>query len=74
MLEEMSSNNQQIPLASQRCSAANDLGSNDLQRKIQGSTKPVGKALQSRAGVALTSECVAADLFGLVMTRTHLLH
>lgn len=41
-LEEISSNNQQIPLASQRCSAANALGGNDLQRKIQVSAKPVG--------------------------------
>lgn len=38
--EEISSDNQQIPLVSQRCSAASDLGDNDLQRKIQVSTKP----------------------------------
>lgn len=37
--EEISSNNQKIFLASQRCRVTNDLGANDLQGSIQAGTK-----------------------------------
>ena len=75
-LEEISSNNQQIPLAPQRCSAANDLGDNDIQRKVQVSTKPAGGGeLRNPGAVATpTSKGKAACFSNLVIIRTILLY
>lgn len=74
-LEEISSNNQQIPLAPQGCNAANDLGGNDIQRKVQVSTKPFGGNSATPGAVATpTSKCQAARFSDLIAIRIFLLH